>query len=173
MTAADIREIAGAAADTVPVGRVEAIFVVPERRAAPRALPEVEAIADVGLAGDRWGAARPKGPPRRCQVTLIEAEHLQRAGPAFAEALSRGEHRRNLVTRGLRLAELEGKRFRVGGALMIYDRRRAPCAHLDASAGAGAARELEGWGGICARVLEGGPIRRGDPITVVGPGEPD
>jgi MOSC domain-containing protein YiiM len=172
MTAAGIREIARAAG-TVPAGRVEAIFVVPERRAAPIALPEVEALAEIGLRGDRWGEARPKGLPRRCQVTLIEAEHLERAGATFAEAMARGEHRRNIVTRGIRLAELEGKRFRVGGALMIYDRRRAPCAHLDASAGAGAARELGGWGGICARVLEGGLIRLGDPVVMVDPEVPD
>jgi hypothetical protein len=49
----------------------------------------------------------------------------------FGVHVSQGEHRRNLVTRGICHAELRGRRFCVGEAVLESDRPRPPCAYLE------------------------------------------
>ena len=87
-----------------------------------------------------------------CQVTLIEGEILDRIGDVKVQS---GEHRRNIVTRGVTLMKLVGKRFRVGEAELIFDRPRPPCGYIQTITEMGMTRALGGFsGGICAR----GPI---------------
>lgn len=79
------------------------------------AQPSVEALAEVGLTGDRYSEAKNRR-SADYQVTFIELENIE----AFAEAtglpLTPDMPRRNIVTRGVRLNGLCGKRFVVGGA---------------------------------------------------------
>ena len=152
-------------------GIVEAIWITGARAGEMRGMDAIEAIAGIGLAGDRYGDARSHTfARRRCQVTLIEAEHLAKTAARFTSGdLSPGIHRRNLVTRGARLLDLAGQMFRVGQAVLVWDRRRPPCRHLDEVVGAPLGRALGGWGGICTRVLEGGLIHAGDAIEILGP----
>jgi MOSC domain-containing protein YiiM len=152
------------------LGIVEAIWITGARAGEMRGTDAIEAIAGIGLAGDRYGDARSHTfARRRCQVTLIETEHLAKTAARFAAgALTPGIHRRNLVTRGVRLLDLAGQAFRVGQAVLVWDRRRPPCRRLDELAQGPLGRALGGWGGICTRVLEGGLIRAGDAIEVIG-----
>lgn len=148
-------------------GRVEQLFIAPHSGARMEALASVEALMGCGLRGDRyvnrtgyWSGVD------ECQVTLIEAEVLERIAEDLLLPIFEGQHRRNIVTRGIRLHRLLGKRFRVGEAVFEYVRTRPPCAHLQSLTKAGTARGLFGQrGGIGARVLQGGLIEVGSPIV--------
>ena len=85
----------------------------------------VEAVADLGLKGDRyfpasgyWSAIE------ECQVSLIEAEDLEESMRTRGIQVANGEHRRNLLTRGIKLRDLRGKRFHAGHGVLEYDRPR-------------------------------------------------
>jgi MOSC domain-containing protein YiiM len=148
---------------------VEDIFVASIGGAAMERRAEVTVIEGRGLAGDRYLERRGYWTSvDECQVTLIEGEGLDEISARTDVAVSIGEHRRNIVTRGLPLHVLRGKRFRVGDALLEYDRPRPPCRYIQSVSQRGMTRALgRARGGICARVVEGGRIRVGDEITVV------
>jgi MOSC domain-containing protein YiiM len=148
---------------------VEDIFTAAVGGAAMGRVAEATAIEGRGLAGDRYLERRGYWTSvDECQVTLIEGEGLDDISARTDVAVSNGEHRRNIVTRGVRLHDLRGKRFRVGDAVLEYDRPRPPCRYIQSVSERGMTRALgRARGGICARVVEGGRIRVGDEITVV------
>ncbi len=153
-------------------GVVEAIFIAPRGGVPMEKVAEADAVAGAGLHGDRymthagyWSATD------ECQVTLIESETLEQI---MAESrpggirVGNGEHRRNIVTRGIRLHELAGRQFRVGQAVLEYDRPRPPCSYVQSITEPGMTRALLGpRGGICARVAKSGAIREGDAIQIL------
>ena len=149
-------------------GCIEAIYVAPSAGVPMRECNQVEAVADCGLRDDRYCERTGYYTQiDECQVTLIEAEDLEDSESRYGVRMSSGEHRRNLVTRGLELSELSGKRFRIGEVLLEYDRSRPPCSYLESLTQPGMLRALLGRGGICARVIQSGVIRVGDEITVL------
>lgn len=139
-------------------GSVEAIYLAGERGAPRTAVERVRAIADHGLEGDRYFG---RGGRER-QVTLIEAEAIDavRLRADFAP----GDARRNLVTRGVRLNELVGRTFRVGGAVLLGIERCDPCSRLARLTYREVTRDLRDRGGLRAQVLAGGDIRVGDAV---------
>ncbi len=147
---------------------VEAIFIADRAGAEMRRMPAVEAIAGRGLADDRYLLGTGYYSPRDvCQVTLIEGEALDRMAAKFGVPVSAGEHRRNLVTRGIAHAELRGRRFAIGEVVLEYDRPRPPCGYLERITVPRMTRAMGKGAGICACVLEGGVIREGDAITLL------
>lgn len=146
-------------------GRVEEIFVTREGSSAMESVQEVETVEECGIRGDRYceGTGFWTQYGDVCQVTLIEGEHLDEI-EAQGLAIKSGQHRRNIVTRGVTLADLRGKRFRVGEVVLEYDRSRPPCKHVQDLSERGMTRALKNRGGICARVVQAGPIRPGDTI---------
>lgn len=151
------------------MGVVEAIFVADAGSQPMRRVVEVTAVAGEGLAGDRYATGRGYwSGVDECEVTLIEAEGLDSIAAETGIAVADGQHRRNLVVRGVRLAELAGKRLRVGEALLDFDRPRPPCRHVEQLTEPGMTRALtRRRGGVCATVTEGGAIRSGDPVEVL------
>ena len=127
----------------------------------------IEAVAARGLAGDRYYlgiGAFSRWPGEGRQVTLIEAEAV---GDILAESgidLSEGRHRRNIVTSGIRLADLKERRFRIGGVLLRGERLCAPCRYLDKLVGERAFEVMKGRGGLRANIITGGMIHVGDTI---------
>jgi MOSC domain-containing protein YiiM len=149
-------------------GTLVAIFVTDEAGADMRRVEQVEAVAGVGLAGDRYALDR--GHWRRtdgCQVTLITEEDLRLAERRSALTFSAGEHRRNLVVRGVPLDAFRRRLVRIGDALFVFHRLRPPCGYLERLAGEGAARALGRGAGIGLRVVERGVLRIGDTVSVV------
>src|SRR6266851_10430768 len=122
------------------MGRVEAIYIAPSAGAPMQALTEVEVVAGVGLDGDRYAAGigfysrRPTDPGAR-EVTLFEAEVLDALQSEQGLSLSPSEHRRNLTVRGVRLRQLLGQRFRIGGVLLEGVKDCPPCDHLEGLVG--------------------------------------
>lgn len=147
---------------------VEALFIASGAGRAMERVTSVEALEGQGLAGDRYAARTGYWTAvDECQVTLIEAEALDQIAAEAKLRVAAGEHRRNIVTRGIALEALVGRRFRIGGALLEYDRPRPPCRYVETLTEPGMTRALaRAGGGICARVVAAGPIRVGDAIEI-------
>ncbi len=147
-------------------GVVENIFVTAQGSAAMQRIEEVRTIEGCGIEGDRYceGTGFWTQYGDVCQVTLIEGEDLDFIESELGISVKEGQHRRNIVTRGIRLLDLRKKRFRVGGVLLEFDRSRPPCRHVQDLSEPGMTRALRNRGGICARVIEAGRIRTQDAI---------
>lgn len=150
-------------------GSVERIYVASRGGARAERVGEVRVLEGRGLAGDRYsgGTGHWSRFGRACEVTLVEAEDLEAMEGEAGVRVTDGEHRRNLVVRGLDLGELRRKRFRVGEAVFEYQKPCSICRHVEKLTEPGMTEALKGRGGICARVVEGRTIREGDPITVL------
>lgn len=151
------------------LGSVEEIYVAPKGNVRMQLVPEVKVLVGGGIEGDRYyeGTGYWTQFGDVCQVTLIEAEDLEEIRDEVGLKVHNGEHRRNIITRGVRLADLEGARFRIGEAVLEYDRPRPPCRHVQELTEPGMTKALKRRGGICARVVEGGAIRSEDAIEVL------
>lgn len=152
--------------DTLPqVGRVEWIGLRPARRADMRVVESVIAIAEYGLQGDH-SAQRTAGGKR--QVTLIQSEHLPViAALSGQDAVSAASLRRNLIVAGVNLLALRERRFRVGEVILEGTGLCQPCSRMEETLGAGGYNAVRGHGGITARVLAGGMLRRGDSVQML------
>jgi MOSC domain len=158
-------------ADSRRGGTVEAIVLGPEAEEELVEVASARAHAGRGLEGDRYFERRgtfSNSYARGHDLTLIEAEVLDELRLPGGR-LSPGEARRNVVTRGIDLNALVGRRFRVGGVECFGQRLCEPCAHLERLAAAagkpGTLRPLIHKGGLRADVIADGEIAVGDPIT--------
>jgi MOSC domain-containing protein YiiM len=146
-------------------GAVEGIWIAASPKGAMTSVAEVRAVAGRGLEGDRYHAARIRRPGARDdqrEVTLIEAEVLD----ALAALVpSPGDARRNLVTRGVRLNDLVGRRFRAGAVLLEGQDLCEPCTRLAGMTSRDVLRALVHRGGLRARIVEEGVIRVGDGVS--------
>lgn len=152
-------------------GRVEALAVAAAREAPMTLVAEVVARAGRGLEGDRYFGGHGTFSNPHAQgndLTLIEAEALEHlelpSGPLAPE-----EARRNVVTRGIDLNALVGRRFTVGAVECVGRRLCEPCAHLERLTAPGTLRGLVHRGGLRADVLTDGVIRVGDEVVAVAP----
>ncbi len=145
-------------------GRVEGIAI---RRVKSGQIDLVEsAVAEPerGLVGDHvFEALRPSAEnPYEKQITLIEAEALEGVNSEDDIVLSHAESRRNLLTRGVPLNHLVGKRFRVGGLLLEGQQLCEPCSHLEKLTRKKLISPFLHRCGLRARVVEGGTLKVGD-----------
>ncbi len=106
-------------------GRVEGIFLADAHGSQPCAVAIAFAHAGRGLEGDRHfddGDA--------CDISLIEAEAIENMRVEHGIDLSPGDARRQLVVRGVDLADFIGRRFQVGEVECEGEERCEPCNHL-------------------------------------------
>jgi MOSC domain-containing protein YiiM len=116
-------------------------------------LPEVRVAGNSGFEG----CAHARADSLR-QVLLVDSETLQ------AMNLSPGITRENITTSGLNVNGLEiGQKLRVGETRLEVSAVCMPCDQLE-KVRPGLEKEIWGRRGMLCRVLEGGIIRRGDPI---------
>jgi len=149
-------------------GKVEKIYVAPQGGVEMQKVSQVEALAGCGLEGDRYCSRTGYWTDvDECQVTLIAAEDLEDIQRITGVRVDNGEHRRNLITRGIELESLSGKRFQVGQAILEFDRPRPPCSYIQSITQPGMTRALAGHSGICARVVQSGLIQEEDSIEVL------
>ena len=151
-------------------GHIESIFIAPAARVALLPIPQVMAFEGRGLEGDRYCAgvgSFSRWPGSGRAVSLIAAEAIEQILSETGIDLSGGRSRRNVVTRGVDLSTLNGRKFRVGGATFRGSRLCAPCKYLERLIGPGTFAALKGRGGLRADIIEGGLIRAGDAVDVV------
>lgn len=144
------------------VGTVVAVLVASHAEAPLRRVDSVPALPGRGLAGDRYAEGRGtfSAPGRGYELTLVEARVLDTIQLSWEDA------RRNIVTTGISLNGLVGKRFRVGSVTCVGRRLAEPCAHLERLARPGLLRPLVHRGGLRADILSPGTIALGDDVTV-------
>ena len=151
------------------MSKVEAIFLIPARGAAPVRVAYAQARAGRGLDGD-YNQRQPRlfpDPKPEEQLTLIEAEAIEHAARSGAP-LAPGGSRRNIVTRGVDLNALVGRTFQVGGATARGLEPCHPCGRLEKLSGLPVLAALRGRGGLRAELLADGEIREGDAVIVEG-----
>jgi MOSC domain-containing protein YiiM len=139
-------------------GSVDAIHVAKKSGELPLAVDAVE-VSGEGVRGDRKLG--------RGDLTLIEAEALAGLRAETGIELSAAESRRQVLTSGVGLNALVGKRFTVGEVECVGKELCEPCAHLQSLTQPGVLRGLVHRGGLVAEIVSGGRIAVGD--RVVGP----
>jgi hypothetical protein len=144
-------------------GTVESIAINPTESALPQAVDSIEVLAGQGPVGDRYFVAE-RARREAEDLTLIEAEALEAFTAETGIELSHEESRRNVLTRGARLNDLVGKRFRVGEVECLGVELCEPCNHLQGLTRPGVLRGLVGRGGLRANVTESGRIAVGDDL---------
>jgi MOSC domain-containing protein YiiM len=139
-------------------GRVEAIRIAPVREQLPEPVDSIE-VTDEGLPGDRYFG--------RGDITLVETEALE----AFAEEtgieLSHAEIRRQVLTTGIRLNDLLGKRFRVGGVEAVGAEWCEPCNHIESITYPGVLKGMVHRAGLRADIVQPGTIAAGDEVDEI------
>jgi MOSC domain-containing protein YiiM len=123
----------------------------------------VEALTEAGLRGDRYSEKKNRRSPDY-QVTFIELENIEAFTQASGLPLTPDMPRRNIITSGIRLNELCGKRFRVGRARFEGLELCEPCSLFAKRTHREVLRFFAGKGGLRARIVSGGEIRVGDTI---------
>lgn len=151
-------------------GVVDAIYVASASVAPARAREQADAVAGRGLRGDRYfeGTGHFSRPGKTGQdLTLVAAEALAALRAETGIALDGAAARRNIVTSGIDLNALVGRRFAIGEAQCVGRRWCEPCAHLQRLTEPGVLRGLIHRGGLRADVVRGGRIRAGDPVRTI------
>jgi len=138
------------------MGTVVHIIVAPKKGAPAQSVSTVEALPGQGLTGGHHADA-----------TLIELENIEAFTRATNLALTPAMPRRNIVTRGVRLNDLCGKRFRVGGAVFEGLELAEPCKLFARRTHPEALQFFAGKGGLRARIVAGGSIRVGDALAAL------
>jgi MOSC domain-containing protein YiiM len=154
-------------------GVVEAIFLRPGKRDAAREVERVQGVAGRGLEGDRYFRGGGDGtfyePDKSGQdLTLIEAEAVEGLERDTGIQLTPADARRNVVTRGIALNDLVGKRFLIGEIECFGQRLCDPCSHLERSTKPGVLKGLANRGGLRADIVRGGWIAVGAPVRELG-----
>ena len=149
-------------------GRVASIHVADAKAEPTRAVERVRVVAGKGIEGDRKFApdGHERGEGR--DLTLIQAEAIEAMAEENGIEIEPGEARRNVVTRGIELNDLVGKRVRVGEVEGVGVELCEPCAHLQSLTKPGVMRGLVHRGGLRVDVDSGGEISIGDPVAEVG-----
>ena len=149
--------------DPLLAGTVEGILIAPDAEAVLTPVDAVDAHAGRGLEGDRYfhGRGTFTAPGRGYELTLVEAEVLESLGLDWAQA------RRNIVTRGVSLNALVGRRFTIGSVECVGRRLAEPCAHLERLSGPDFLRPLVHRAGLRADIVRSGPISLGDRVEAL------
>jgi MOSC domain-containing protein YiiM len=137
-------------------GTVEGLHVSPQFEQLPQPVEAVEVTAE-GVLGDRYFGER--------NLTLIEAEALEGLFEEAGIELTAAESRRQVLTRGVRLNDLVGTRFRVGEVECVGEEWCEPCSHLEGLTRHGVLRGLVHRGGLRADIVRDGRIAVGDEVA--------
>jgi MOSC domain-containing protein YiiM len=131
-------------------------------------LETTQALVAQGLEGDHFEGL-PGGAGKR-QVTLVREEDLLTAAQRLGrdDPLEPAQLRRNLVVAGLPMDDLRACRLRIGDAVVLEVTGGCPpCDRMDETVGPGGREALDGLGGLTARVVQAGTLRRGDPVEIL------
>lgn len=146
-------------------GRVEGIYIAGEHGELPEPVQSVRALAGRGLEGNRYFFD--EAAPGRA-LTLIAAEAVEAMEREHGISIEPRESRRNVVTRGIDVNALVGKRFRVGNVECHGVELCEPCADLQAMTKPGIIKGLAHRGGLNADILSDGEISVGDAVVAEG-----
>ena len=148
-------------------GKLEWIGLRSQRRGEVIAVDSAEALVDLGLAGDHRSL---KTPGSGRQVTLISREYIESICRHTGHAqIDPALLRRNLVISGMNMNLLRYQRLQIGEVILETSALAHPCSRMDEALGPGGAAAMFGYGGLCAKVIQGGRLRVGDQVLRLPP----
>ena len=122
----------------------------------------VEAIKGKGLLGEKHFK---ENNDKRCQITLIEIENIDQYNKTTRTNISALDFLRNIVTQGIKLNALVGKKFFIGEVEVKGHDLCRPCKNLqDSLQQKNTIKELLDTGGLRCEILTTGRIHVGDLI---------
>lgn len=131
------------------------------RPAGEHAMLEVSQLTCVsgrGIVGDRYFDHHEN---YKGQITFFDEAVHHELMPLFQpKAPSPSAYRRNVIVRGLDLNSLIGAGFELQGILFQGIEECRPCFWMDQAVGSGAESAMRGRGGLRARILTNGILRR-------------
>ena len=149
-------------------GRILEIWTAPESGAPMEAHAAVHALPGKGLEGDRYcnatGSWSRGGTKPDQEVTLIQSEQLAWFASTTATVLTAEQSRRNILTEGIELNALVGKRFSVGEVEVEGMRLCEPCKTLQERTSLKVLPDMIGRSGLNCRIVTEGIIRLGDTV---------
>jgi len=151
-------------------GKLLAIAIARQAKGPMENVESIEAVAEQGLVGDRYGAGigaaqfQGRRKPEN-EVTLIAREAIEAANDEFNMTIAHLDTRRNLLTEGVPLNELVTKTFRVGPVLLRGLELCEPCGYLERRTYPGIKVALKHRGGLRCCVVEGGELRLGNVVS--------
>ena len=152
---------------SLPPGELTWIGVRPARRLDLQTLEQVEAVADLGLAGDH---RMEKTPGSGRQVTLISEEYIQMISHYLGgKAVFPKQLRRNLVVKNINLSALRYQSFQIGDAIFEAGALCHPCQRMEQVLGKGGIAAMMGHGGLCCKIIKSGTITLGDSVNLLTP----
>jgi len=149
-------------------GTLVAIFTAPASGEPMIEHAQLEATVACGLADDRYAtniARHPRGYTKIRHVTLLEEETVTALARDHDLEVRPILLRRNLLTRGVPLNHLVGRRFRVGDVVLIGTELAEPCQYLADLIAVPVLKPLLHRGGIRAEIVVGGTLRAGAEIA--------
>jgi|ERR1700677_977587 len=125
-------------------------------------VPEISCVAGKGIEGDRYFDFKEN---YKGQITFFDwdvYELISRECNVHDKPPS--AFRRNVITRGIDLNTLIGRKFEIQGVAFEGVEECRPCYWMDQAFGPGAFQGLDGCGGLRARILTDGVLRAGDGV---------
>lgn len=128
-----------------------------------RPVEEAEIETQAGLVGDRYHGSKHR------QLSVQSLTELAEAEDTFGQPIDPLLTRRNVTLSHGPVPRTPGHRWRVGNVLLEVVRDAAPCKMLDMEIGDGARTAMRRRAGVICRVIEGAPLRLGDPVDLAVP----
>jgi MOSC domain-containing protein YiiM len=139
-------------------GRVERIWLKRAHRGPMDARQEATLIEGVGVANS-------VGRSRRRQITLIEREVWDELMARLGGNADPSRRRANVMVSGIALAHTRGRILRIGDTRIAIGGETTPCERMEeVLPGLQEAMRPDWRGGVFGQIVNGGPIRVGDPV---------
>jgi MOSC domain-containing protein YiiM len=125
----------------------------------------IEVLANKGILGDRH--FDDYNDPY-CQLTLIESENIDYYNTKFGLNIPYIDFRRNIITKGIELNELVGKKLLIGKVKVEGIDLCRPCRHLtEMLSQNNILKEFLRSGGLRCQILSSSNIFVGDKISII------
>ena len=130
-----------------------------------REVTSVEVIANQGVKGDRH--FNEFNDPYN-QLSLIESENIDEYNDRFNLNIAYIDFRRNVITKGIKLNDLIGKKLKVGNVELEGIELCRPCRHLTEMLDQkNILKEFMRKGGLRCQILSSSKINVGDKIEII------
>ncbi|MDX1482101.1 MAG: MOSC domain-containing protein [Woeseiaceae bacterium] len=143
------------------MGRLIGIARRDRKRGPMQELTSADVVTSAGVAEDF------RGRPGQRQVTVISAEDWRAACRDVDADLPWTTRRANLLVEDVDLPQEAGRILRIGETRLEITMETDPCSRMDEQHDGLTAALTPDWrGGVCCRVIDGGSVRIGDPVSV-------
>ena len=125
----------------------------------------IEVLANKGILGDRH--FHDFNDPYN-QLSLIESENIDEYNIKFGLNIPYIDFRRNIITKGIKLNDLIGKKLKVGNVELVAIELCRPCRHLiEMLDQKNILKEFMRKGGLRGQILTSSKINIGDKIELI------